>query len=361
MAVDYPSGRIASPLPQRVDTETGASLWAVAIMLGTIIGSFFALRGAIKRLFVLDWRRPEPWPEAGIPQDLDLSDLPFGRYAVLLGAPRSGKTEALKSWRGVKHINLAGDPLSWTKHKSDKVVVLDHFEHLLNNSAQWQREVLERLIYEAESVIIVTTVDPKYYFDCLAKRKDSSDDESEGSLDIERWTKVLARFHVVRATNPSSVQGDEYFALLWRTCSDDERLALRQIAVYGWANYRQKPAMTHLFQRGLLMHGRKFKVTDPSQPGGVGAEAGEAESRFARYLQRSFKARRLVIPEEHGTADLGVLRIVIFVVFGVLVASLAYVWGDQVVSYVVAGAGAVTPAIRAIARSKAPGSESANA
>jgi hypothetical protein len=344
---------IASRLPQRVlpGLETGANplvLFETVLMSTMIFAAFFALRDAIRRLFALDWRPPGAWPDVEISPGLDLKVQPFERCTVLLGAPRSGKTEALKHRPGVRYVDLIRDPHSATKNPapgSDEVVVLDHFERDFDNSLRRQQKLrlLERLVYEVGCrVVIVTSVDPLHYFDRLAKRKDRSGDESPDTLDIGRWTKVLASFHIVQARNRSSIQGEQYFALLWETSSDEERAALYQIARHGSANYRQEPALTHLFRRGLIVHDCDFAVTDPG---------------FADYIRSSFNDKQFVIPEVGGAVDtLRALRLVwVGVAFVVFIAILAYAWNDQVVAYVVTFASAAAPVIRAIASSRGRG------
>jgi hypothetical protein len=351
-AAGYPNTSITSTLPQGALVDPGATGWAF-LMLATAAAAFFPLRYVIKSLFVLDWKPPEKrWPEIAILPNMDLKGPPFESHAILLGAPFSGKTEALKHRSDVHYIDLMAEPQSWTEHaapKADGVVVLDHFEHFLDSSAQRKQEllVLEWLVYEIKCrVVIVTTVDPQYYFDCMAARQVYSGKAGDGTLDIERWTKVLASFHIVQAKNPSSIEGDKFCALLWQTCSDEECLTLYQIAKHGWANYHQGPALTHLFQRGLIVQDRNFEVRDQD---------------FAGNIRNSFKVDHLAIPTEAGAADnLNALRAVLFVVAVVFFAALAYVSGDQVMSYVVTGAGAVTPAIRAFASSKGSGPGSAN-
>jgi len=345
---------IVSALPQRVGT--GSDPWTfltvVSILAGTVV-AFFGLRYAIKRLFVLDWRRAEEWPAVNISRDLDLGDWPFGRHAVLLGAPRSGKTEAFKGRPGIDYIDLyyvnaIGDP-QWgmepAAREPEKLVVLDHFEHNLDKPAERQRKlsVLERLVYEVKCrIVIVTTVDPLYFLACLARRKGPSPENEGGDcLDIERWARVLAGFQVVQAKNPCRIEGDRRFALLWQACSDEERVALHQIAKYGWANCLQKPAMTHLVLRGLLLHDRRFKV---------------AVKGFAKYIGRSFSDADCVIPDEAGSNDsLSALRIVLGVAIIAFFVALAYVWGDQMMAYFATGVSTVTAATRAFAKAKGRG------
>jgi hypothetical protein len=351
---DYNIRWIVSALPQRVipGLETGANPLVIVemlLILTMLVCAFFALRDAIRRLFVLDWKQPEKkWPTVEIVPGLDLKNQTFGRHTVLLGAPCSGKTEALKQCSGVHYIDLIGSPQLEAEHLApgpDKVVVLDHFEHNLDSPPQRQRKLnlLERLVYKIKCrVVIVSTVDPRYYFDRLAERKDSSEKESAAvSLDIERWTKVLATFYVVQAKNRSPIESERYFPLLWQTCSDEERVALHQIAKYGWANYLQEPALTHLFLRGLVKRAPGFDVKDQD---------------FAAYIRDSISRENIVIPEDAGSADtLSAFRIVLVVAFVVFVAILAYVWGDQMVAYVIAGVSAVTTATRVFAKSKGRG------
>ncbi len=339
---DYHNRWVVTELPERVLYNLNIMrnplvLFESILPLLMIVVSFFALQYAIRRLFVLDWGSPQEWPKVEISAALNLRATPFERHVVLLGAPRTGKTEMLKQCSGVRYIDLVNDPRFGTEDPApgpDEVVVLDHFEHHLQNGSQGQRILrsLERLVYELKCrIVIVATVDPLYYFDQVA----------EGT-DVERWTSALASFQVVQATNPSSIKGEQYFALLWQTCSDEERVALHQIAMYGWINCLQEPALTHLALRGLLVNGPRFEIADPG---------------FADHVQRSCTTGPFVVPEKSGSEDsLNTLRLVLVVVAIVFIAALAYVWGDQTVAYVATGASALTAASRAFAKSKGRGS-----
>src|ERR1700722_19726105 len=351
LAGDYGDRWIVSALPQQIPFNSPSAdlfvFFELLTLIVMLIAGFFGLQYAIRRLFVLDWKRPIPWPAAQISPALDFRDKPFGRQTILLGLPRSSKTEELKRCANIHYIDLIDYSQGRTEDSFglDDVVVLDHFEHDLDNSLQRGRKlrVMEFLVFEVKCrLVIATNIDPQYYFGQLAKRSGSSDHDGDDSLDIERWTKVLAGFQVVRAGNRSLIEGEQYFALLWQTCTIEERVALRQIAKHGWANYLQEPALTHLFQRALVLHDRRFEVRDLS---------------FSHSNPRSFSDEHFVIPDESGSADaLSILRIVLVLGGVAFLVALAYVWGAQMVAYVAAGASAVTTATRAFAKSKGRGS-----
>jgi hypothetical protein len=342
LAGDYQNRWIVSKLPSKVDPKLEAgtgplALFETLLMLAMVIASFFALRDAITRLFVLDWRRPKPWHTVKLSPTLDLRDEPFERLTVLLGAPGSGKSEALRRKSGVHYIDLAKDSernAELPVLRADAVVVLDHFEHHLEHLFQSPGvlRTLEQFVYDAKCrVIIVTAVDPLYYFHQLDRNGD-----------VERWIKVLAGFQVVRVTNGESIKGEQYYELLLRTCSTEERMALHQIAKHAWSNYQQKPALAHLVLRGMVTHDSRFEIADAD---------------FAEYLQRSVSEAAFAIPETSGTEDsLGALRIVMIAVGVAFVAALAYLWGEQTVAYVTTGASVLTAASRAFAKSKGRGS-----
>ena len=351
LAGDYHNSWIASILPQRVLPRLELTdpwiLFQSVLMWAMVVGAFFALRYTIGCLFALNWKHPEVWPEIEISPGLDFGNPRFGRHTVLLGTPHSGKTEALKHCSGIHYIDLIDTPQWEAEHLapgSDEVFVLDHFDHDLDSLSRAQRKLrmLERLVYQIKCrVVIVTTVDPLYYFDWLARRTGGSGNQNGDNLDIGRWANVLASFHVVRAKNRSSIEGERYFPLLWETCSDEEHRALYQIAKYGWVNYHQKQALTHLFRCGILSHGPKFEVADPD---------------FAKYIRHSVSVEDLAVPEEGGKAEtMSALRIVLVVAGIGFIAALAYVGGDQIAAYVATGASAVTAASRAFAKPKGPG------
>jgi hypothetical protein len=329
---------ILSTLPTRVvpGLETGASLlvfFETILMLSMVIAAFFALRDAIKRLFALDWTPPEPWPQVEISPGMDLSVQLSGRQSVLLGMPRSGKTEALRQCTAIHYVDLVDgsrSDMDFTSAKSETLFVLDHFEYCLEHPSHRQRVLclLHRLVYELKcKVIIVTNVDPLYYFDRLAK-----------TTDVDRWTKVLAGFRVIQGTHGRLNPTKESRIYLWQTCTIEERLTLLQLAKYGWVNYLQEPSLTHLFQRGLIEHGSTFEVADPE---------------FADYIKRTVCEEHLLIPDQGGSEEaLSALRIVLIMASVAFVAALAYVWGEQMVAYVVTGASALTAASRTLAKSK---------
>ncbi len=353
---DYHNRWIVSTLPQQVlpglDSRSDPFVSVESLLIFVVlIAAFFGLRYTIERLFALNWRPPKEWLGVQI-SSLDLRDPRLGHHTVLLGVPCSSKTEALRHHSGIHYIDLVNCTKDRTKDPvllSEDVVVLDHFEYDLDSALQRGRKLhlLERLIFQVKcKVVIATTIDPLYYFDQMAARRASLENARDYTLDVERWTKVLANFHVVQIENPSSIKGKQYFALLWQTCALEERAALHQIAKHTWANYLQEPALTHLFQRGLIIHDPMFEVIDPN---------------FADYIRRSFNDDHFVIREEGGTSDmLSALRIV-FVVAGIaFIAALAYIWGDQMVAYVATGASAVTAATRALAKSKGRGTAGAD-
>jgi len=307
--------------------------------------AYLALRDTIRRLYALDWERPTQWPEIEISAELNLHDKYFGCRSILLGTPRSGKTEALKRCSDTHYIDLITFP-SWKINELtaavDEVIVIDHFEHNWYSSAYRRRklEILERLIYEVRCrVVVSSTIDPLYYFDRLARRKGSPTDEDADALDIDRWTRALASFHIVRAKSRNSIEHQQqYFAVLWWTCSGEERATLHQIARHGWVNYLQGPALTHLHQRGLIVRDRKFDITDPN---------------FADYIRHLAGEEQFAVAGDDGTGEaLSALRVAIVVAGIVFIAVLAYIWGDQMVAYVATGASAVTAASRAFAKPK---------
>jgi hypothetical protein len=112
-------------------------------------------------------------------------------------------------------------------------------------------ELLEKLIFRLKKrVIVVSSVDPCFYF--------THDDEEAPPLpaaqisdETNRWAKVLYGFetHWIES-HPKLDQN--YYRVLWSTCTRLERAALFQLATEGWANYKNRHALQHLYERRLV-------------------------------------------------------------------------------------------------------------
>src|SRR6185437_7022170 len=90
---------------------------------------------------------------------------------LLVGLPRSGKTELLKASSthdnvvDLASLNVIGEP---DVADAKDHLILDHFEHSLEerSSRLIKLEFLEKMMFQKRrQIFFVTTIDPKFYFE----------------------------------------------------------------------------------------------------------------------------------------------------------------------------------------------------
>jgi hypothetical protein len=313
----------------------------LVLLLVIIVAPYFCIRDTVKRLFLLEWCDPEPWPAVHVSPATDLRAEPFSQYTVVLGLPKSSKSDAVRDRPEVRYIDLTSsppDPGPFATEPPDRdIVVLDHFEHnLADPAARAERlAAIERLLHvPGVSVIIVSRVDPLY---CLRALLASREDQ-RAAAELERWTRALVPFRIVRALNPTGLSGANLFAAIWQACTDDERRALFQLSQSNWANYLQRESLSHLALRRVVMRfGGPFQLFDAD---------------FSGYVRRAFGEGGVAAAPTGAGDALGAIRLALVAVAIVFVVTLAFVWGEQTLAYITTGVTAITAASRILASVK---------
>jgi hypothetical protein len=225
--------------------------FALAVLL---TGLFFSLRSTIKKMFLLNWHEPDVWNNTTLPEAITR-----GGDRILVGLPRSGKTEYLRSNAGkIAIIDVAVESQGRTVGTvpSEQMVALDHFEYGMTDQmiTRWKLSLLEDLVTAGKTILIVTTLDPAFYFENVTEEPGKASQKS--SLDVReaaRWARILAHFETLRLTGGTTPAATNYYyQLLWSSCTWGEKITLHALAEEGWANYKNHSALQHLLNRGLI-------------------------------------------------------------------------------------------------------------
>jgi hypothetical protein len=251
-----------------------------------------------------------------------------------VGEPNSGKSDAFRDTGARTYIDIPGSKCARIP-PSGGVVILDHFERVVCDPENRRRgiEILESLVLQNHRrVILISAVDPLYYLEQVCENR------PDEHIDVERWTRVLARFHLVTWPQASAITGDGRWRLLWQTCSAEEQRALYHLASSGLANYRHRRALMHLMERGLIVRGKRIWIVDP---------------KFECYILRAVGEHELGVEKKAGAGDtLAAIRMALIAAAAVLVITLVCVLGEQTLTYVTTGITAVAALGRLIAGSK---------
>jgi hypothetical protein len=146
----------------------------------------------------------------------------------------------------------------------------------------------------------------------------------------DRWAAVLSQFDepVCLAQNP--IAGDDpdrpkdgYYRLLWHSSTVTEQVVLYQLAVDGWVNYKNTPAIQHLSLRRLVDRCPSFQIADPG---------------FRRYILTQNHVRAW--KREEGDKPWDGLKIVIMLVMFSII-SVLLLFAQQQTLAVVTGAASV--------------------
>jgi hypothetical protein len=121
--------------------------------------------------------------------------------------------------------------------------------------------------------LVVSRVDPaQSLFGATSAPGDLDDRERH------RWSDVLQRFSLILASpepgperkgEPADevhthLQKSPYYAYVWDSCTDDERLVLIQVAEEGFANPRMPRTVERLLRRGLLVKNPALQPFEPA-------------------------------------------------------------------------------------------------
>jgi hypothetical protein len=210
---------------------------------------FISVRWTIRHLFILHMYT-EVWPNAEF-----AGNWTFPQKMLLLGPPWGEKASLIPQSAGAHVVDVADLLRSGKKLPKihEQNVVLNHFAHGLTDPKCSRRllEILERLVFTwKKNVIIVSSIDPAYF---VAHEDDEAPPlpDAQVSDEANRWAKVLYGFETVWA-DATPTPDENYYRVLWSTCTRLERAALYQLATEGWPNYKNRKALKHLYKRRLV-------------------------------------------------------------------------------------------------------------
>jgi hypothetical protein len=199
----------------RPSYESAAFFYLPCLLL--FIGMFLWVHRIVRRLFILDFREPDPLPqldEEGCRERMQMALNPEGgqRDRILIFAhPRSGTGLAFE--RILKVLNQQAPPracnifdfgktaagelseqgkLLATAPES-RIAILDNFEVRLAESPDRIKKLsfLEHLVYSHQSsVYVLSSVDPLLLMETLVREQPSESLQAE----MNRWTRLLGNF-----------------------------------------------------------------------------------------------------------------------------------------------------------------------
>ncbi len=249
--------------------------WEAAIPLAVIGWLMYLLfRSTIARMFLLHVNFDAPWPETSFEEAIAAD-----HNLILVGLPRTGKTVMLEELRKagkIYHIDLAELAPKWLAAESQQVhvqrneiaepaIVLDHFEYNCQDPEvnRVKLEILEWLAHApGKRVLIVTAIDPAFYLHPGPLDDAGSPEGFAPGKYLDRWMAILAGFDLKRLPPPTAQRNGYYYQLLWAVCSRSERVALYQLARYGWPNHQNWRALNHLLKRGLIERTPVIRIAD---------------------------------------------------------------------------------------------------
>jgi preprotein translocase subunit SecE len=275
--------------------------------------------------------------------------IPSYAQTVLVGLPRSGKTAAGKALPGTIYMDLAQvvkEERAKAVIPEHSVVLLDHFEQCCANRAANERVLafIESFVYRPDlKIIIVSTFEPLYFLDFRIPellREEISSEKGNADLSLDRWVNALIGFHILDfvPSSPEAPRSVQWYRMVWNNCTGGERLALNQLARYGWPNYRQESALSRLARRDLVEQTTAIRIKD---------------SGFAEFIRTS------VAPSEHlhwapqnQVTQWEAWRSVFFILVVVAILAGLLAFGDQTLAYIGTGVGAVTATTKLFATVK---------
>lgn len=228
--------------------ETGA----VFLLLGLLV--FISVRSSVSRMFLLqrELSGRKVWREiaySGV-KTLDTN-------CILIDHPQSDKLQWLAKNDDVGVCDVATERKSYVPTFRENIVVLDHFEYGMSDSSvmQWKLKLLEELLHDRtflqqRRIIIITTVDPLFYLEELAAHQNQ--ESTIDASDLERWRLVLTQFETFRVSGSSQCASKFCYQVFWSSSTSSERIALHSLATKGWPNFKNLPALNHLWTRGLV-------------------------------------------------------------------------------------------------------------
>ena len=220
---------IRSDLPH-MGMTTEPLAWIGWVVVVLVVGG--GVRVIASKVFLIDI--PNPVLRSA---RLDSPEL-VCRNRVILGHPFSRKSEALRLRDDVHVLDLpelrrSTESLTSIKLPDDKVIVLDQFEHQIDDWKWTHRklELVEELVYARRkkkdvrnsNVLIVSSVDQVFYEATGGSGKKQNgaevEDGAEMESDLDRWTAVLSSFEVLDYQAPTDSSIDNFSGDLRRRLS----------------------------------------------------------------------------------------------------------------------------------------------
>jgi hypothetical protein len=166
------------------------------------------------------------------------------------------------------------------------IILIKNIDHRLGEPEidRKKLEILERIRSTSSSkkLVIVSTIDPVYYFRARSGFASSQSPESGvNESDLYRWSRLLVDFNRKLLTGTSSADPRERARLIWSSCSTQERVVLYQLAHDGWVNHKNSAAIEELQLRGIIK-GIPFHFKN----GALRQFVLEISSREARTLEK---------------------------------------------------------------------------
>jgi hypothetical protein len=297
-----------------------------------LCGMYFSVRSTLCKMFLIGETMPSAWPEISIQDALDRDG-----NMMLVGFPCSDVSATLESQNiGATNMALFLQEKQSAPEKGAGTVVLDHFDFEMDKDSTNNRklELLQELLKERRKIVIITTIDPLFYFETVRHYgEEHPGTGQERYRMLQSWAKVLEQFTTYRLNNKPKIWNEISCAMLRSTCTPLERAALYGLACDGWANYKNRAALEHLAKRGLIQSTPRFQIAP---------EYGE----FARYL------RGAMTPEERSSWDVlhtphlfewDGLRVMFIILLLGTVAAVLIFNKHNVLGYVTGAVSAVTP------------------
>jgi hypothetical protein len=243
---------------------------ALALVLGISWATAMAVRFIVLRLFAIGPRMPERTLLAseGAAPVIWLFARLHGRSINDLWTLEPGAVQSID-------LTHHADPATFTipePPKSTDVVVVDRLETRLGLEA-WDERLLselERLMATGASFVLVCATDPVFFLGGIQAGSDAKGAPGKAER-FTRWMRLLASCASARRTLPECASESEFGRLLaarlppfeqsshdawywhlWATSTQDEKLAMAQLADEGFLNPNAEDVARQLFDRGLV-------------------------------------------------------------------------------------------------------------
>jgi hypothetical protein len=312
----------------------------MAIFLAVfMLAMFYSVRSTLRRMFLMNIKIAERLPEITLDDALTKA----GNF-LLLSLPLTGKTKLLEQRNDIVLVDIAtsvGKTLDLSS--GDMPVVLDHFEFRMDSKEanRWKLELLEKLVVrQRRKVIIVTTIDPLFYFEAASGPSKTLLAEFRYERSLEQWQRVLVDFKLMRLQTSSPVISTAYYSSLWSSCTWNEQVALYDLAHDRWTNHKNVRAIEHLLQRGIVDWNPMFQFTEEQQ--------GMAE--FIRKYVGKEERKRWEGQDLAGLWD--GLRIMLIILLVGTVATVLFFNQHEVLGYITTGISAILPFTKFLAEGR---------